>query len=65
MPGVPLLEIILTSQILNGLLLPVILVFMALLIGGVVLVKVFGGHDEAPDASDAPTPVERSPAGGG
>jgi len=32
MPGVPLLQIILTSQILNGLLLPVILVFMALLI---------------------------------
>jgi Mn2+/Fe2+ NRAMP family transporter len=32
MPGVPLLRIILTSQILNGLLLPVILVFMALLI---------------------------------
>jgi Mn2+/Fe2+ NRAMP family transporter len=32
MPGVPLLPIILTSQILNGLLLPVILVFMALLI---------------------------------
>ncbi len=32
MPGVPLLKIILTSQILNGLLLPVILVFMALLI---------------------------------
>ncbi len=32
MPRVPLLEIILTSQILNGLLLPVILVFMALLI---------------------------------
>jgi Mn2+/Fe2+ NRAMP family transporter len=32
MPGVPLLPIILTSQILNGILLPVILVFMALLI---------------------------------
>ena len=32
MPGVPLLKIILTSHILNGLLLPVILVFMALLI---------------------------------
>jgi Mn2+/Fe2+ NRAMP family transporter len=32
MPGLPLLKIILTSQILNGLLLPVILVFMALLI---------------------------------
>jgi Mn2+/Fe2+ NRAMP family transporter len=32
MPGVPLLKIILTSQVLNGLLLPVILVFMALLI---------------------------------
>jgi Mn2+/Fe2+ NRAMP family transporter len=32
MPGVPLLNIILTSQVLNGLLLPVILVFMALLI---------------------------------
>ncbi len=32
MPGVPLLRIILSSQILNGLLLPVILVFMALLI---------------------------------
>lgn len=32
MPGVPLLKIILASQILNGLLLPVILVFMALLI---------------------------------
>jgi Mn2+/Fe2+ NRAMP family transporter len=32
MPGVPLLKIILVSQILNGLLLPVILVFMALLI---------------------------------
>ena len=32
MPGVPLLKIILSSQILNGLLLPVILVFMALLI---------------------------------
>jgi Mn2+/Fe2+ NRAMP family transporter len=32
MPGVPLLKIILTSQIMNGLLLPVILVFMALLI---------------------------------
>jgi len=32
MPGVPLLKIILTSQILNGLLLPVVLVFMALLI---------------------------------
>jgi Mn2+/Fe2+ NRAMP family transporter len=31
-PGVPLLKIILTSQVLNGLLLPVILVFMALLI---------------------------------
>jgi len=32
MPGVPLLKIILASQIGNGLLLPVILVFMALLI---------------------------------
>jgi Mn2+/Fe2+ NRAMP family transporter len=32
MPGVPLLPIILTSQIMNGLLLPVILVFMTLLI---------------------------------
>jgi Mn2+/Fe2+ NRAMP family transporter len=32
MPGVPLLKIILTSQVLNGLLLPVVLVFMALLI---------------------------------
>jgi len=32
MPGIPLLPIILTSQILNGLLLPIILVFMALLI---------------------------------
>ena len=32
MPGVPLLKIILTSQVLNGLLLPIILVFMALLI---------------------------------
>ncbi len=32
MPGVPLLKIILVSQVANGLLLPVILVFMALLI---------------------------------
>ena len=32
MPRVPLLEIILASQIGNGLLLPVVLVFMALLI---------------------------------
>lgn len=32
MPGVPLLKIILASQVVNGLLLPVILVFMALLI---------------------------------
>jgi Mn2+/Fe2+ NRAMP family transporter len=32
MPGVPLLKIILASQVMNGLLLPVILVFMALLI---------------------------------
>lgn len=31
-PGVPLLDIILLSQVLNGLLLPVILVFMALLV---------------------------------
>jgi Mn2+/Fe2+ NRAMP family transporter len=31
-PGVPLLKIILASQVLNGLLLPVILVFMALLV---------------------------------
>jgi Mn2+/Fe2+ NRAMP family transporter len=31
MPGVPLLSVILVSQIVNGLLLPVILVFMALL----------------------------------
>ena len=32
MPGVPLLKIILTSQVMNGLLLPVVLVFMAILI---------------------------------
>lgn len=32
MPGVPLLPIILTSQVLNGLLLPVILIFMARLV---------------------------------
>ncbi len=32
MPGVPLLRILLASQVLNGLLLPVVLVFMALLI---------------------------------
>ena len=32
MPGVPLLKIILASQVMNGLLLPVVLVFMALLI---------------------------------
>ena len=31
-PGVPLLEIILFSQVLNGLLLPAILVFMAILV---------------------------------
>ena len=32
MPRIPLLEIILASQVLNGLLLPIVLVFMALLI---------------------------------
>jgi Mn2+/Fe2+ NRAMP family transporter len=32
MPGVPLLPVILASQVANGLLLPVILVFMTLLI---------------------------------
>ncbi len=48
-PGVPLLKIILVSQVLNGLLLPVILVFMVLLInrrelmGGFVNGPVYNG----------------------